>query len=641
MRVCSAQALKSVSYTEIVHVLKCLYLCGRGCEAGERLEKKKVKKVKRTGDRIGLVTEASRENKTGVQRTGDRIGLVTECSHEKKTSVQRTEDRIGLVTEISSENKRSIKKSKGRCGLVTEVSNENESNVKKSKVGSGLVTEEKGKRRLSKKQVKVTVIVVAIVLAVTIITTATVLGVLHTIEKRKNNTGKYTNLIAKNYQYAMNSNDTDGILLANDFMLDIPFESFKVNVSEGFKVDENMRLKVVNYSLIGDSGEATVTFVHDDVVFATIKVKVFSGATYIRTIEDLKAIPDGAAGIYVQVADMDADAQKINILNFAGKYYGNHHTIKNLDISETKGLFKNLKNAYIYSLSLLEVKGNIVNNITSSVGALANSAEYTIIEKCVVTGAFTVKHESRHDSISVGGLVGEMKGKKKIRETAFLEEIKSCQTNISIDIESVGQVFAGGVSGKLIESTVADGYSFGSLAVRVLKGEELRGIYIGGISGVLEKEYTDVQFLYVMDLGEKLYSDSKIIVDVNGGGDGIMIYAGGLYGMVKNHRLKNAIYKGEFSIKTGHCNGKIGGIVGVAKNTTTLDMTIRAVKVDTNLNIITSGTVIAGGIIGELTNVTFDNVVKTSMPVVTTKTDNAAASLIVGEYVGKEVSSAS
>ncbi len=576
---CSAQALKSVSYVEIVHVLKCLYLCGRGCEAGERLEKKKVKKVKRTGDRIGLVTEASNENK---------------------------------------------------------------SSIKKSKVGSELVSEEKGKRRLSKKQVKVTLIVVAIVLAVTIITTATVLGVLYAIEKRKNNdTGKYTNLIAKNYQYAMNSNDTDGILLANDFMLDMPFEYFKVNVSEGFKVDENMRLKVVNYSLIGDSGEATVTFVHDDIVFATIKVKVFSGATYIRTIEDLKAIPDGAAGIYVQAADLDADAQKINILNFAGKYYGNHHAIKNLDISETKGLFKDLKNAYIYSLSLLEVKGSVVSNMTSSVGALANSAEYTIIEKCVVTGAFTVKHESRHDSISVGGLVGEMKGKKKIRETAFLEEIKSCQTNISIDIESVGQVFAGGVSGKLIESTVADGYSFGSLAVRVLKGEDLGGIYIGGISGVLEKEYTDVQFLYVMDLGEKLYSDSKIVVDVNGGGDGIMIYAGGLYGMVKNHRLKNAIYKGEFSIKTGHCNGKIGGIVGVAKNTTTLDMTIRAVKVDTNLNIITSGTVIAGGIIGELTNVTYDNVVQTSMPVVTTKTDNAAASLIVGEYVGKEVSSAS
>ncbi|HQC54407.1 MAG TPA: hypothetical protein PKX91_01615 [Clostridia bacterium] len=541
-----------------------------------------------------------------VKRTGDKVGLVKTSGKKQVDSVDNTEKKQSMDNVINI--------TEGEQGQIAN---------------SG-----KGKSLLSKKRVKVTLIVVAIVLAVALITTAIVLGVLHANSRNnRDNTGKYTNLVTKDYQYAMNTNDTEGVLLDGSWMLDLSLDEFEINVSSGFKVDENLRVKIVDPAAATENSTAVITFKKDGVIFAKVNVKVVSGAKLIKTIDDLNAIPEGSSDIYLQVDDLDADGKLVNVVNFSGKYYGNHHCIKNLDISETKGLFKNLKNASVYSLSLLELKGNIVSNETSSIGGIADSAEYTVIEKCVVNGSFSVKHENGHASVSVGGLVGSMKGKDKIRETAFIEEIKSCQTNINIDIESVGQVFAGGIAGKLIESTVADGYSFGSIAIRVLKGEELNGIYVGGIGGVLTKQYSDVQFLNVMDLGEKLYSDCKIVVEVNGGGDGIMIYAGGLYGFLKNHRLRNAIYKGEFSVKTGYCNAKVGGIVGEAKNTTVLDMSIRSLKVDTRLIVITSGTVVAGGIIGELSNVTYENVVKTSMPEVTAKTVPAT----VGEYVGKEI----
>lgn len=486
---------------------------------------------------------------------------------------------------------------------------------------------------------KIVIVVVSAILVVSLIVT----GVLIAIKKYKkvegNDPTKYANLISAKFVYAIDINDKEGISIDKTWMKDINYKDFKKSF-EGeavFVLDGNLKLRIMEEGAVpkeGDSG--TFIFEYSNKVFAIINVQIVKNARYISSFEDVRKIPNGSTDTCVQVADIDMTSKNISIVNFSGEYFGNHFKITNLDISQTGGLFKNLTNAKIHAVSIVGAKGVIDNSgIEESYGVLANKASYTDINSCVTTGSLTITNYQKENAVSVGGLVGDYISNERYRNTDFSNEILYSQTNVNIEIKGVGKIFVGGIIGRSFEGVMSEVISIGSITVRSSKGQELSGLYLGGMAGALVKEYPEIQHLNVLDLGRYLSSFSDIIVDIEGGGDGIMLNIGGLFGMLKNHSVQNARFKGTLFARVGYCNSKIGGFAGEVFNSTTMLMTIKTIRLSEKIEIESIGALFAGGLFGTMKDVQYDAILEITKPTLVASGNNN--NQMVEEYVGKEL----
>ena len=175
------------------------------------------------------------------------------------------------------------------------------------------------------------------------------------------------------------------------------------------------------------------------------------GVFYIRTADELAALPDGLGNLYVLDADIQLTPGWIPIgsntdgstFAFKGSLDGRGHTIRGLRIdvagSETAGLFSKLEGANISNIVLadayMQIDGNKTGNELAA-GLLAGEVVGgTIHNVTVVDGVITV-HGHSQENWKIGGLVGFA------RDTSFY----NCGTKGSV---VAGKSIAGGFAGRL------------------------------------------------------------------------------------------------------------------------------------------------------------------------------------------------
>ena len=143
-----------------------------------------------------------------------------------------------------------------------------------------------------------------------------------------------------------------------------------------------------------------------------------------------------------------------------------------------------------------------------------------------------------------------------------------------------------------------------------------------------------------LDTGKKLYSYSDINIDVKGGGDGITISAGGIFGIVINHGMINSGYFGEMYIKSGSCNLHAGGFSGRAENSTVWEMAFRGITIEAIIEIRSAGGVYAGGLAGITSEVVYSEITKVPLPSIETLSASGGPGSrpqIAEEYVAYEL----
>lgn len=183
---------------------------------------------------------------------------------------------------------------------------------------------------------------------------------------------------------------------------------------------------------------------------------------------------------------------------FKGHFDGQGHSIKNLTVNSSTGLFALIQNATIQNVALIDcqIKSLAYNNssyispsyfertvVGTLVGAdngYSTSEGKSVISNCYVTGSIQVD-ALNEKSISVGGIIGQLK---------LNSELTSCFSDVAITMNKPAEggtyeVAIGGIVG-VLGGTVQNCFAKGSILSTAYTLKSWISIYAGSIVGHLD-----------------------------------------------------------------------------------------------------------------------------------------------------------
>lgn len=271
----------------------------------------------------------------------------------------------------------------------------------------------------------------------------------------------------------------------------------------------------------------------------------------IRNITDWKNMNNNRSQNYMLKIDLDfgeVDASKYVITStFTGKIHGNGHTIKNIRLDTTNGMFTTFRgtmqdlyienyvktNASSYGGFIYQAdSGAIFDNVhmkdvrtsgVSYVGGFIGYANNVIISNCSINGYQNINTANRAD-IRIGGLIGY--GNQVQMQNSFA-------ANVNIDIsDSISTYGIGGLIGGLNSGTLEYVYATGKIITN--------SVYTGGIAG-----YCGGKIAYAWTAVE-ISSD--------------MPFAGGIIGRAASTNINNTLVIG--SIESSYLGDNVGRTSG-------------------------------------------------------------------------------
>lgn len=222
---------------------------------------------------------------------------------------------------------------------------------------------------------------------------------------------------------------------------------------------------------------------------------------HIATIGDLARISDDLAAHYVLDNDIDATAYAFYSIGkdseaFTGTLDGQGHTISNLDLTRSTGIFYQLTKASVSNLNIRNAVCSVANNNT---GVLASSATDSKITNVHVVGL--TAQGATDKSGSFGGLVAAATNHSEVTACSVVNAAIAMPGNN--DFNAVGGVVGTLKTGSKIAACtftgqITDGVNIGGIVGTASTGDELisdchvnatlKGKNgIGGIAGNLEK----------------------------------------------------------------------------------------------------------------------------------------------------------
>lgn len=291
------------------------------------------------------------------------------------------------------------------------------------------------------------------------------------------------------------------------------------------------------------SSRTVITTVDELMQFAAdVNAGAYDGKT--DAVVSLEADLDLSGKTWTSIGCADSNANVPHY--FSGKFYGNGHTISNLDFSstygnilyESLGFFGYIKNAVISDLT---VQGSV--NVTepkefTALGLIVGESDNSTIRNCVSDISFT------SSEIYLAGYIG-------LCGYASNSTIEYCQSKGDISItrsdNDPSSLYVGGIVG----------YAGGASEIRYCANTvniEATAIHVGGIAGSLGSGNPSVT---------NCYSTGKLIVRGLPFGGNI----GGIVGTINgNTPIKHCYFAGEIDLTnygvTTLPYSRLGGLVG-------------------------------------------------------------------------------
>lgn len=297
------------------------------------------------------------------------------------------------------------------------------------------------------------------------------------------------------------------------------------------------------------SSRTVITTVDELMQFAAdVNAGAYDGKT--DAVVSLEADLDLSGKTWTSIGCADSNANVPHY--FSGKFYGNGHTISNLDFSstygnilyESLGFFGYIKNAVISDLT---VQGSV--NVTepkefTALGLIVGESDNSTIRNCVSDISFT------SSEIYLAGYIG-------LCGYASNSTIEYCQSKGDISItrsdNDPSSLYVGGIVG----------YAGGASEIRYCANTvniEATAIHVGGIAGSLGSGNPSVT---------NCYSTGKLIVRGLPFGGNI----GGIVGTINgNTPIKHCYFAGEIDLTnygvTTLPYSRLGGLVGKVESGT-------------------------------------------------------------------------
>lgn len=493
-------------------------------------------------------------------------------------------------------------------------------------------------RKPTSKKKRVTMIIALCLVAALALSGGITAAVLLTREDTSG--GMRTPTALKQYSYFIAPSDTEGFVLDDSFRAEVPLgdiERRDVFTADGVVLTEDLRL----YSTPAAQTQsyAIYEFYYKNAKIAIVNVTVAAIDAEIKDVNGLMSMESGKS--YALGADIDMSGVTEGIASFDGDLYGNHHEIKGLGIAG--GLFKELYAANVVGIEFTEVNVNVSGVSAGSYGVIAGTTNYSDISYCTVSGSYTLSAElNKNEILYVGGLAGYAYSLPRKNE-AFdnLRKISNCVSYLTLTVSATGDVKIGGIAGGIVNASLRECYAYGATSFKGTDASRINGVYLGGLAGVLVKEYALINDFDALDEGAKLYSYSALKAEIAGDNSGITTFFGGLFGSVENHSLVNVGFGGSLDVKAGKTASFTGGIAASASNTTALAMRLRGVNVSASaIGVYSIYNAYAGGLAGRFAGiVTYEKVTASVMPVITTDSSSNTGLHVASESVARVVES--
>lgn len=297
------------------------------------------------------------------------------------------------------------------------------------------------------------------------------------------------------------------------------------------------------------SSRTVITTVDELMQFAAdVNAGAYDGKT--DAVVSLEADLDLSGKTWTSIGCADSNANVPHY--FSGKFYGNGHTISNLDFSstygnilyESLGFFGYIENAEISDLT---VQGSV--NVTepkefTALGLIVGESDNSTIRNCVSDISFT------SSEIYLAGYIG-------LCGYASNSTIEYCQSKGDISItrsdNDPSSLYVGGIVG----------YAGGASEIRYCANTvniEATAIHVGGIAGSLGSGNPSVT---------NCYSTGKLIVRGRSSGGN----TGGIVGTINgNTPIKHCYFAGEIDLTnygvTTLPYSRLGGLVGKVESGT-------------------------------------------------------------------------
>lgn len=443
------------------------------------------------------------------------------------------------------------------------------------------------------------------------------------------------------YNYAIKSGDTEGIRLTKNWMQNLPFGTFDYEITfDAVNEDKTDSLALSNDMVITspkgyeDWINAQIVFSYKTKEIATYNVDIIPDAVYITDAAGLRAVTPGVRNRYIVKNDI-ASGGSLNIGEFSGAFFGNYFKISGLDLGAGGGLFGEVRDAYIYGVCLTGVKGEIDTEDGGKYGAIANYAYNSSISGCSASGRFSVN--SAGGILYAGGLIGHYDDAARTAdEDAFINSADACRSDIDLTVNAgAGEVYCGGFAGAVKNATLTNIENSGNI---ILTAETFSYLYAGGIAGAFNKDYEAFGYsITYFDTSYNFNNSGDITVTADETGLYNTVYAGGVFGAVKNVNIYRAESGCDITVTTKGASVIAGGLSGKAEN----ELTLTAIKMKFsgsdifgNVLIFPKGNLYAGGVLGYGKAVTFEKTV--SVATVTVSGEDPNKTIETGSVVGHE-----
>ena len=232
----------------------------------------------------------------------------------------------------------------------------------------------------------------------------------------------------------------------------------------------------------------------------------------INNINDWKNVKQHLDENYILETDLDFQGtDNISISNFAGKFNGNNHTIRNITI-ENSSLFSgtlsgDIVNLYVEnyteknntkdygglisyasnaSIDNVHLKNISIGSTNQYLGGLIGLAQYSQISNCSVTGVNINNKIKQSTYARIGGLIG-------YADKCIIYNVYTNDVDFSIDGTSS---YTGGIFGYLYNSSLNNSYSIGQINVL---SKNIGGITGGSGASYLFNVYSKVDITNRLD----------------------------------------------------------------------------------------------------------------------------------------------
>lgn len=297
------------------------------------------------------------------------------------------------------------------------------------------------------------------------------------------------------------------------------------------------------------SSRTVITTVDELMQFAAdVNAGAYDGKT--DAVVSLEADLDLSGKTWTSIGCADNDANVPHF--FSGKFYGNGHTISNLDFSdaygmieyESYGFFGYIENAEISGLTVQGSVNVTEPKVLTALGLIVGESDNSTIRNCVSDISFT------SSEIYLAGYIG-------LCGYASNSTIEYCQSKGDISItrsdNDPSSLYVGGIVG----------YAGGASEIRYCANTvniEATAIHVGGIAGSLGSGNPSVT---------NCYSTGKLIVRGLPFGGNI----GGIVGTINgNTPIKHCYFAGEIDLTnygvTTLPYSRLGGLVGKVESGT-------------------------------------------------------------------------